>query len=164
MKETLDFLKNDGGVDSECYSKEVSGDDCPSLKDLEALCPKKKIEGSCMVNSIENIKREIVNYGPVLAVIPAYLNLLTYKTGVLKLEENSRKVAGHMAVKIVGWEKREDEEVWVVDLMFGPDHGENGLVYIGMHHNEEFGDYGFGLRLLNEDNGDEGNVKTAETE
>lgn len=156
MKETLDFLKNEGGVDSECYSKEVSGDECPSFKDLEALCPRKQIQSSCMVHSIETFKQEIANHGPVLAVIPAYLNLLTYKSGVLKLEEHSRKVAGHMAVKIVGWETRAEEEVWVVDLMFGNDHGENGLVYIGMHHNEEFGDYGFGLRLL------EGNEEDAQ--
>ena len=153
MKESLDFLVNQGGVDSECYSKEISGKDCPLAKDLNALCSRRKIEGSCLVSSISSIKEEIANYGPVLAVIPAYLNLLTYKSGILKLEEHSRKVAGHMAVKIVGWEQRgEGEEVWIVDLMFGPEHGENGLVYIGMHHEEEFGDYGLGIRLLSEDN------------
>lgn len=155
MKETLEFLKKEGGVDSECYAKEVSGSECPPLKDLEALCPRKKIENLCMVNSIETIKQEIATHGPVLAVIPAYMNLLTYKSGILKLEEHSRKVTGHLAVKIVGWEVRgEGEEVWVVDMMFGPDHGENGLAYIGMVHNEEFGDYGLGVRLLPEE--DEG--------
>lgn len=149
IKESLDFLIKEGGVDSECYSKEISGTECPLLKDLNALCSRQKIEGTCLVDSIELIKQEIANYGPVLAVIPGYLNLLTYKSGVLKLEERSRKVVGHMAVKIVGWEKRgEGEDVWVVDLMFGSDHGENGLVYIGMHHEEEFGDYGLGVRLL----------------
>jgi hypothetical protein len=152
MKESLEFLLKEGGVDSECYAKEVSGNECPPAKDLEALCPKKKIEHLCMVNDITTIKQEIVNHGPVLAVIPGYLNLLTYKSGILKLEEHSRKVNGHLAVKIVGWEIRGDgEEVWIVDMMFGPDHGENGLVYIGMIHNEEFGDYGLGLRLLAED-------------
>ena len=152
MKETLEFLQKEGGVDSECYAKEVSGDECPLAKDLEALCPRKKIESSCTVNSKESIKQEIMSHGPVVTVIPAYLNLLTYKSGLLKLEERSRKVAGHLAAKIVGWEVRGDnEEVWVVDMMLGPDHGENGLVYIGMEHDEEFGEYGLGLRLLEEE-------------
>lgn len=166
IKEALEFLKDKGGVDSECYSKEVSGSECPLAKDLDALCPRKKIENLCMVNTIEDIKNEIQTYGPVLAVIPAYLNLLTYKSGILKLEEHSRKVKGHLAAKIVGWEVRgEGEEVWIVDLMFGADHGENGLVYIGMHHEEEFGDYGFGLRLLTESEGDaEAPEQTTETE
>lgn len=150
VKESLEFIRDEGVTDSSCFSGlDLNMKDCPPAKDLET-CPKKKLQNFCMLGSKEDIKREIQNNGPVLAVIPPYLNFLTFKSGIIKLEENSRKVNGHLAVKIVGWETTSKGEHWVVDPLFGESYGEDGYAHISMDHHEEFGSFGFGIRLLQE--------------
>ena len=40
-----------------------------------------------MVTEVETIKREIINNGPVVTVIPIYRDFLVYKEGVYKVSE-----------------------------------------------------------------------------
>ena len=77
-------------------------------------------------------------------------NFLTYKRGVLRLDENSKKVGGNFVVKLVGWQKKKDIMVWVVDPMFGTGYGDNGLVYVSMENEEEFGEVALSMRLFEE--------------
>lgn len=44
-------------------------------------------EDYCVVTEVETIKREIINNGPVVSVIPIYRDFLVYKDGVYKVSE-----------------------------------------------------------------------------
>ena len=156
VKELLHFMKEQGSVDASCYDQlDLPADKCPPAKDIED-CPIKKIQDYCMVSKAEAIKGEIMKNGPVITVIPGSLNFLTYKRGVLKLDENSKKVGGNFVVKLVGWQKKKDSKVWVVDPMFGKGFGENGLVYVAMENEEEFGETALSLSLIDEETSAEG--------
>ena len=147
LKETLQFLKENGSVDSECFDKlDLGNEECATAKDLDG-CDKKSLKDYCMLDGVSTIKREIALNGPVLGVIPAYLNFLTFKSGLLVIEENSRKVTGHLSVKIVGWKNFESGEAWIVDPLFGNEYGDNGYAYVSMDHNEEFGTVGLAMRF-----------------
>ena len=147
IKETLEFIKENGVVDTNCYNKlDLPEKNCPLPKDIEG-CPKRTIKEFCMVNSREDIKREIFINGPVLTVIPPYFNLLTYSSGVLSLDDQTRKLSGHLTVKLVGWTKTDKGEAWLVDPMFGEEFGNDGYAAVSMEHDEEFGTFGFGVRL-----------------
>ena len=150
VKELLHFMKETGTVDGTCMDQlELEGDACPKSSEV-SLCARKKIKEYCMLDKREMIQQEIMTNGPVVTVIPGSLNFLTYKRGVLRLDENSKKVGGNFVVKLVGWQKRKDINVWVVDPMFGTGYGDGGLVYVAMENEEEFGEVALSMRLIEE--------------
>ena len=54
--------------------------------------------------NMEDIMYEILTQGPVQAVIRVHTDLLMYSSGVYSLTNLARhRLAGHHAVKIVGW-------------------------------------------------------------
>lgn len=150
VKELLHFMKETGTIDGTCMDQlELGGDACPKSTEVNE-CARKKIKEYCMLDKREMIQQEIMTNGPVISVIPGSLNFLTYKRGVLRLDENSKKVGGNFVVKLVGWQKKKDIMVWVVDPMFGTGYGDNGLVYVSMENEEEFGEVALSMRLFEE--------------
>ncbi|XP_068915008.1 cathepsin B-like cysteine proteinase isoform X2 [Tenebrio molitor] len=74
----------------------------------------------------KQIQIEIMEHGPVLAVMNYYPELLSYKSGIFKLKKNSRRL-GHHLVKIIGWSFEKKVDYWIVAGNmgdgFGKDHG-----------------------------------------
>lgn len=57
-------------------------DETTECETIFANCEKVKIVDYCVTSGEENIKREIVTKGPVVAVIPVYKDFLIYKEGI----------------------------------------------------------------------------------
>jgi cathepsin B len=70
--------------------------------------------------SVEDIKSELFENGPVVTQMVVYQDLLTYKEGVYYHREGT--IIGGHAVLIVGW----GEDYWEVQNSWGSDWGENG--------------------------------------
>jgi cathepsin B len=76
-----------------------------------------------VVTEVETIKREIINNGPVVTVIPIYRDFLVYKEGVYKVSENSQKLLSSTAVKVLGWGQNENNKYWIVEGSWGSSWG-----------------------------------------
>lgn len=134
---TIDFMTKHGVISEQCWD-EINGEEAKDKKedvcpDAEALkkCTKEYVEKYCVFETVDEIKKEIKKNGPVASFMLPYRDLLVYKSGVYKQEENRFKVDGIIFVKIVGWETNEDKtQSWLVDPMLGPDYGIDGLAKI----------------------------------
>jgi cathepsin B len=80
--------------------------------------------------SIEEIKRNILEKGPIESGFSVYDDFLSYKSGVYKKGGAAKFLGGH-AVKIVGWGKQNDTEYWIVANSWGEQWGETGFFNIG---------------------------------
>lgn len=134
---TIDFMTKHGVINEQCWD-EINGEEAKDKKedvcpDAEALkkCTKEYVEKYCVFETVDEIKKEIKKNGPVASFLLPYRDLLVYKSGVYKQEENRFKVDGIIFAKIVGWETNDDKtQSWLVDPMFGADYGIDGLAKI----------------------------------
>jgi hypothetical protein len=137
LANTIDFMTKHGVINEQCWD-EINGEEAKDKKedlcpDAEALkkCTKEYVEKYCVFETVDEIKKEIKKNGPVASFLLPYRDLLVYKNGVYKQEENRMKVDGIIFAKIVGWETNDDKtQSWLVDPMFGPDYGIDGLAKI----------------------------------
>lgn len=123
-----------GGVPAhECWAARVGAAPpgaCPRER-LEG-CERVALDAHCMLEGEEEIKREVQLNGPVVSVLLAHRDLLSYKSGVFDPAEQQR-LGGMFAVKIVGWETNaQGESAWLVDPLWGDDWGERGLARVAM--------------------------------
>ena len=74
------YVRVNGLVDEKCFpfDNENWDAECPELEG----CEKYKMLDFCVLQKEENIKREIMNNGPVITLTMPYQDLLTYKSGV----------------------------------------------------------------------------------
>jgi hypothetical protein len=134
---TLDFMGKHGIINEQCWN-EINGTEENAKKDLvcpdaESLkkCTKEYVEKFCVFETVDEIKKEIKKNGPVASFLLPYRDLLIYKSGVYKQEENKMKVDGIVFAKIVGWETNEDKtQSWLVDPLWGREYGYDGLAKI----------------------------------
>lgn len=134
---TLDFMGKHGVISEQCW-EEINGKEegakkdatCPDAESLKK-CTKEYVEKFCVFETVDEIKKEIKKNGPVASFLLPYRDLLVYKSGVYKQEENKLKVDGIIFAKVVGWETNEDKtQSWLVDPLFGREYGIDGLVKI----------------------------------
>ena len=84
----------------------------------------------CYLDSASSIKKEIFKHGPVISMVEPFQNFLMYEKGVFDFDK-SRKLAGKVFVKVVGWGKDEKkQDYWIVESTWGKNWGENGLAKI----------------------------------
>lgn len=136
---SLDFMSKHGVINEQCWEEINGAEDADKTKkedvcpDAEALkkCTKEYVEKYCVFETVDEIKKEIKKNGPVASFFLPYRDLLVYKSGVYKMEENRFKVDGIIFVKVVGWETNDDKtQSWLVDPMFGREYGIDGLVKV----------------------------------
>lgn len=131
VSRAIDYAKVYGAYEEDCfpYDPARANDTCEELKQ----CSKDKIhkvEGLCVLQDEESIKKEIKAKGPVVAMIPMYRDLLVYKGGAYRVTPGTPRFRGEQAVKIIGWGKVEDKPVWIIENSLGESWGDQGLGYI----------------------------------
>ena len=86
---------------------------------------------------MEDIMYEILTQGPVQAVMRVHTDLFMYGSGVYRVTDLARdRLAGHQAVKIVGWGVEGATRYWTVANTWGQDWGEGGYFRIVRGSNE----------------------------
>ncbi len=79
------------------------------------------------VSTVEEIKRTLILYGPVVTMIHFDKCLWLYGGGTFNGENNGD---GSHFVIIIGWDDKKDGGAWLVKNSFGKDWGENGFGWI----------------------------------
>ncbi len=107
-----------------------------------ARCPDSMAESSrlgriCGIDAQEQIKREIVLNGPVVASIEVHSDFLTYKEGIYNAELAPYVYAGGHIVKLIGWGVEAGRRYWLIENTWGADWGEHGYGKIEMQGTED---------------------------
>lgn len=123
-----------GFVEEDCYKWSGTNSTCP---DEENKCRTQKkqypVVNYCVVQGEDAIKREVLKNGPVIAPFHPYTDFLTYKDGVYTPSDGSFKFNGQLAVKIVGWGKKESlggTGYWILENTWDSDWGIGGYAHI----------------------------------
>ena len=125
----LDFLSESPLISNECAGGYVnkSDTDCPkTCKNGDGFGQGTKCEKESKRQyiTVDDIKYELHQNGPVVSTMVIYQDLLTYESGVYYHKEG--EIIGGHAVLLVGWGKtKEGIEYWEVQNSWGSDWGEN---------------------------------------
>ena len=80
----------------------------------------------CGIDLQEQIKREIVLNGPVVAALEVHSDFLTYKSGIYSADFAKYVYAGGHVVKVIGWGEELGRKYWIIENTWGEDWGEKG--------------------------------------
>jgi hypothetical protein len=121
----LDYAKNEGISEEECFPYEDQDMDC-------ALCSDKtdrliKIGSWQEIINIDQRKQWLDQKGPMVACMAVYRDFFGYKDGVYR--HVTGDLAGYHAVSCIGYS--EDEQCWICKNSWGPDWGKEGFFKIG---------------------------------
>jgi cathepsin B len=149
----LDYIRSKGVVDEQCFPYQADSD---TVK-CDKICPnpatRERIEGYCVLFGEEDIKKDIMKNGPVVAATQIYVDFLTYKSGVYTKGDEVAKFSGFHSVKIIGWGVESEEgsskgnKYWLVQNSWGEDWGENGVAKIAMGQELMFDSYAYSLKV-----------------
>lgn len=95
---------------------------------------KKKAARSYSLSSVENIQRDIMQYGSVTGAFTVYEDFPAYKSGVYHYTTGSA-LGGH-AIKILGWGVENGEDYWLVANSWNDQWGDKGTFKIKRGTNE----------------------------
>lgn len=139
---TIEYGRENGFVREECFPWEGKNVTCPAEPNK---CRENKeqyqLMNYCVVQGPDSIKREIIKNGPVVAPMTPFTDFLTYKQGTYFPGEGSFKFNGQQAVKIIGWEKGMQGDVWIIENSWGPQWGEGGYARVMAGHKDLGLDY-----------------------
>ena len=127
VSRTLDYAKIYGLVKENCYSYNPTLEKPEECQKSIEKCEKFKISDYCVASEEEGIKQEIINYGPVIAVIPVYRDFLIYKGGLYQVYPGTQKFSSGHAITIIGWDVVEGQNCWLVENTWGEDWGKEGV-------------------------------------
>jgi cathepsin B len=137
VDKSWDYLKDTGIVSDECLpytSGKGDSGTCPFNGDGPKCTgkgefKKYKVASHGQLDTIEAAKDSISKEGPIEAAFVVYEDFISYKGGVYR--RTSDNVLGGHAVKIIGWDKDEQGEYWIVANSWGTKWGEEGTFRIG---------------------------------
>jgi len=115
---------------------------------------KERIDGYCILFGEDDIKRDILKNGPVVATSQVHVDFLPYKSGVYHKADEVPRFSGFSAVKIVGWgvengtdgEPNKGNKYWIIQNSWGDDWGENGYARISMGQELMFDQYAYSIK------------------
>jgi len=104
-------------------------------------------EGSVIgISTIDHMKQELMANGPISSQFKVFEDFFQYKSGVYNgcspPSNQSRKLAGYHAIKIVGWGSTDIDPVldyWTVQNSWGPGWGMSGYFNMVMDFTDQFG-------------------------
>ncbi|KAL4716421.1 hypothetical protein ACJJTC_015849 [Scirpophaga incertulas] len=142
------YAKNHGLVDEECYPYEASVQPCKlkrhgNLIDDGCQQPITKRTSRYKVGPIgrlqneEDIMYDIMQSGPVHAIMTVYQDFFHYRTGVYeRSKQGNNQLKGLHSVRIVGWGEEQLKKYWLVANSWGEWWGEAGYFKIRRGVNE----------------------------
>lgn len=98
-------------------------------KDSNVQYKKYKAKNFYYLPTINQIKENILEKGPIETGFSVYSDFMDYKSGIYKKGEQAESLGGH-AVKIVGWGQENNTEYWIVANSWGESWGEQGYFRI----------------------------------
>jgi len=104
---------------------------CDESKKLKAI-------SHCVMSGEKNVKREILNRGPVVAPIYVKDDFLVYEAGVYTPTETAKQQMGAnnepvlQAVTLLGWGRSEGTKYWIVGNSWGTKWGEDGFARVAI--------------------------------
>jgi len=128
---TLDVAKRLGLVSEKClnYTPEANTTECNF-----DTCEKFKIADYCVTHGEEGLKREIYKNGPIIVVIPIYIDFLVYKEGTYEVGEGNSKFRGGQAVKVIGWDSdSKGNKYWLIENSWGESWGMQGIAHVAIN-------------------------------
>jgi C1A family cysteine protease len=138
LKDTWEYVERNGLLTEKCLpylSKEGSVvPQCPSscVYNKDPFYRYKALIGSFhVVKGIEEIKTEIMIYGPVTTVMTVFEDFALYNGGIYEYQYG--KQMSDLSVTIVGWGKENGIDFWIVRNTWGMYWGENGYFRIKMN-------------------------------
>ena len=136
---SLDYVAENGHISEKCWkSLNVEEGKCPSQEELDK-CEHYKLSGYCVLEGVEDIKKEMFKNGPVVSMIQPFRNFLIYNKGLFNIDENENKLDGFQAVKIIGWDHDADgNEWWIVENFWGNSWGEDGTARVLIGSEDSF--------------------------
>ena len=165
----LDYIKAKGVVDEQCFPYQADSD---TVK-CDQVCPnptvRERIDGYCILFGEEDIKRDIMKNGPVVAATQVHIDFLTYKSGVYTKGEEVPRFSGFHAVKIIGWGVEAEEgssrgnKYWLVQNSWGEDWGQNGVAKIAMGQELMFDSYAYSIKVRSDKPQEPKQEKTAKS-
>ena len=148
----LDYMRTKGIVDEQCFPYQADSD---TVK-CEKICQnptRERVENYCILFGEEDIKRDIMKNGPVVAASQVHIDFLTYKGGVYTKGDDVPRFSGFQAVKIIGWgvesenEANKGNKYWLVQNSWGEDWGEHGVARISMGQELMFDQYAYSIKV-----------------
>jgi len=154
LNTALDYIKSKGLVDETCFPYQANSD-TTKCQDMCANPTRERIEGYCILFGEDDIKKEIIKNGPVVAATQVYVDFLTYKSGVYTKSEEVSRFSGFQTIKIVGWgvesgsetEPNKGNKYWIVQNSWGEDWGDNGYARISMGQEMMFDQYAYSIKM-----------------
>jgi len=117
------------GKTPKCTKKCEDGYSIPYTKDKHFAKSSYALE-----NDEDQIKNDLINYGPVEAAFTVYADFLSYKSGVYQ-HVSGAALGGH-AVKLMGYGKEGDTPYWLLANSWNSDWGDGGFFKILRGKNE----------------------------
>lgn len=115
-----------------CPSSEFS---TPSLKacsedayGTEYSADKVKAASSYSLKGVENIQKDIMQYGSATAAFTVYDDFPTYKSGVYR-HTSGKQLGGH-AIKMLGWGTENGQDYWTIANSWNEEWGDAGTFKI----------------------------------
>ncbi len=135
---TLKFVRDHGVLLESCYQYDIlwgpsNPEPCPTdCVDPSIPMDKLRINGYQIIYnpSIEDIKTEIEDNGPVVITFDVYDDLQSYSSGIYSY--TSGGLQGGTARIIVGWGSEGTTDYWIVKMDWGDNWGESGYVRMNM--------------------------------
>lgn len=101
---------------------------------------KKKLKpiSHCVMSGVKEIKREILENGPVVAPIRFHQDLLVYSGGVYSAIDSVPVASGQdgkpvlSAVAVIGWGKSAGIPYWIIENSWGTEWGEKGFAKVAI--------------------------------
>jgi len=153
LNNALDYIKSKGLANETCFPYQADSETVNCSKMCENP-QKERIEGYCILFGEDDIKRDIMKNGPVVATSQVHTDFLPYKSGVYHKGDEVPRFSGFSAVKIVGWgvengtdgEPNKGNKYWIVQNSWGDDWGENGYARISMGQELMFDQYAYSIK------------------
>ncbi len=128
---TLNYGMTHGFIREENFPFTGQNTTCPETESSERVAGEQVVlAGYCAAQGPEAIKRQIIEEGPVIAMMNAYTDYLTYHDGVYYPAQGAFKFNGQNILKVIGWGKDASGEYWIVEQAWGEDWGQNGYAKV----------------------------------
>ena len=128
---TWDYLNNNGISTEKCISYKGNSNRCNIECDSKNDKFNKYYAGKTkfLEDEIE-IKKEILNNGPVTTMMYLYNDYYDYRSGVYTHNTKNNNVIGYHSITIMGWGIENGVKYWLIQDSYGKSKGENGFIKI----------------------------------